>query len=52
MGGYGAVGEPPYDYQGPLVSVEEYDPHTDAWYASGQRLTTHRTHSPRLSALD
>ena len=33
MGGFGDVGEPPYDYEGPLTSAEEYDPATDAWYA-------------------
>jgi hypothetical protein len=31
-GGYGALGEPPYAYQGPLTSSEEYDPVADRWY--------------------
>lgn len=32
MGGYGAIGEAPYDGMGPLTSSEEYDPASDRWY--------------------
>lgn len=32
VGGYGAVGEAPYEYEGPLIASEEYDPDTDTWY--------------------
>jgi hypothetical protein len=33
FGGYGSVGEAPYDYEGPLSSAEEYDTASDTWFA-------------------